>query len=52
MPVHKETLEELMALLKRQTPSSGPWYQVVDAVVGSLLANEIERAIPSPPEKD
>lgn len=37
-------LTELMNVFKNQTPSSPVWYQVIDQVVGTLLAIEIHRA--------
>lgn len=37
-------LTELMNVFKNQTPSSPAWYQVIDQVVGSLLAIEIAKA--------
>lgn len=37
-------LTELMNAFKNQTPSSPTWYQVIDHVVGTLLAVELQRA--------
>jgi hypothetical protein len=37
------TLKEQMALFEKQTPSSPDWYRVIDTVVGTLLALEIQR---------
>jgi hypothetical protein len=36
-------LIDLMNVLKNQTPSAPDWYPVIDHVVGTLLAIEIER---------
>jgi hypothetical protein len=43
MPTVNE-LTELMNILKNQTPSAPAWFPIIDQVVGTLLAIEIERA--------